>query len=227
MSTLSQLNYSIFQAINSMAGHNPWLDATMAFSADMLIFFLPILLVLAWGRPLNWRREPLSSSETAELQERRATVLWIIVACLLSFGLNLLIEQFIFEPRPFISHHIHVLIAHSADGSFPSDHSAWAFAVVGMFALQIIAAFIATRGQSDRTNHLRLLAFPALLTIAALVIACLIGFARIFVGVHYPGDILGGAFDGLLAAGIVTPLRRWLSRPTNAVLSLAHLLHLA
>ena len=59
------------------------------------------------------------------------------------------------------------------------------------------------------------------------MIACSIGFARVFVGIHYPGDILGGAIDGLLAAGIVTALSRWLRQITNVVLGFAHTLHLA
>ena len=37
---------------------------------------------------------------------------------------------------------------------------------------------------------------------AAFVIGCMIGLARVFVGVHYPGDVLGGALDGLVAAYI-------------------------
>jgi len=61
----------------------------------------------------------------------------------------------------------------------------------------------------------------------ALVIGCLIGLARVFVGVHYPGDVLGGAFDGLVGAYFVTVLRRWLSRPTYAVLQFAHTIRIA
>jgi undecaprenyl-diphosphatase len=68
---------------------------------------------------------------------------------------------------------------------------------------------------------------PGLLLLASLLMACLIGVARIYVGVHYPGDILGGALDGLLAALLVTLLRWWLRQPTDAVLRFAHVLHLA
>jgi membrane-associated phospholipid phosphatase len=66
-----------------------------------------------------------------------------------------------------------------------------------------------------------------LLLIVAFVIGCSIGLARIYVGVHYPDDIVGGAIDGLLAALLVTVLRRWLWRPTNAVLRFAHTLRVA
>jgi undecaprenyl-diphosphatase len=71
------------------------------------------------------------------------------------------------------------------------------------------------------------LTLSLLLLIAALVIAIMIGLARIYVGVHYPDDILGGAIDGLIAACAVTILRRWLRQPTNAVLRFAHTLRLA
>ena len=50
----------------------------------------------------------------------------------------------------------------------------------------------------------------ALLLILAFVIACTIGVARIYVGVHYPGDILGGALDRLIASLFITLLSRWL-----------------
>jgi len=43
----------------------------------------------------------------------------------------------------------------------------------------------------------------------------------------YPGDILGGAIDGLIAALLITLLSRWLHQPTHAVLSFAHRLRLA
>ena len=66
-----------------------------------------------------------------------------------------------------------------------------------------------------------------LLLVVAFVIGCSIGLARIYVGVHYPDDILGGAIDGLLAALLVTVLRRWLWRPTNTVLRFAHTLRVA
>ena len=230
MSLLLQLNYTFFQAINSHAGIHPWLDALMVFCANYLIFCFPLVLLLMWGRPVNWRGQPLSTSELEILRERRAAVLWIAFACLLAYAINLAIEQFIFEPRPFISHHVNQLISHPADGSFPSDHTAWALAVTGMFLFLLWPAWRRAqrlRNANNDTTLLKALIYPGLITLLALAIGCLIGFARVFAGVHYPGDILGGALDGLIAAIVITLIRYWLSRPTNAVIRFAGNLRLA
>ncbi|HEY1350646.1 MAG TPA: phosphatase PAP2 family protein [Ktedonobacteraceae bacterium] len=223
MSFFLQLNYALFQAINGHAGEHPWLNTLMVFCANDLIFLLPLVMLLMWGRPVTWRARALNNGELEVLRNRRATVLWVAFACLAAYALNLSFEQFLFEPRPFIAHHVNLLIAHAADDSFPSDHTAWAFAVGGMFLLQWLAALRMARGGLP----LQALAYPGLITLLALGMGCLIGFARVFVGVHYPGDILGGALDGLIAACAMTLLRSALSRPTNAVLRFAGSLHLA
>lgn len=230
MSTLMQLNYMLFQDMNAPAGQIPWFDAFMVFCANSLIFFWPILLLLVWGIPLNWRRRTLQPREIEIIQERRAVVLWVAIACLVAYGVNLLIEQFVFEPRPFVSHKVHLLVAHAADSSFPSDHTAWSFAVIGMLVFAFLPIYISARRKRDGKEQwfdAALLRKLFLFIIVACVIGCLIGLARIFVGVHYPGDVLGGALDGLVAAYLVTFLRRWLSRPTNAVLRFAQAIHIA
>ena len=51
---------------------------------------------------------------------------------------NLLIEQFVFEPRPFVTHKVHLLVGHAADSGFPSDHTAWSFAVIGMLLFTFV-----------------------------------------------------------------------------------------
>jgi undecaprenyl-diphosphatase len=232
LSWLLSLNYMAFKEINAPAGGHPLLDAFMVFCANSLIFFFPLVLLLLWGRPLAWRKQPMAVEEMQTLRERRAVVLWTGVACVLSYGLSLLIEQFVFEPRPFVSHKVHLLVSHAADGSFPSDHSAWAFAVVGMILLQLAITFFSARHEQREsvlwhvlTRKFLLVVSPILLL--ALVFAVCIGVARVFVGVHYPGDILGGAIDGLFAASVVTWVRHPLNGLTQAVLRFATFLHLA
>jgi len=68
---------------------------------------------------------------------------------------------------------------------------------------------------------------PLILIGVAIVMACSIALARVFVGVHYPGDVIGGAISGLLAAKVVTQIRRLFSRPTQAVIQFAQRLRLA
>ncbi|MGH8862218.1 MAG: phosphatase PAP2 family protein [Jatrophihabitantaceae bacterium] len=75
------------------------------------------------------------------------------------------------EQRPFTTHpRIHLLVSHAAGGSFPSDHATAAFAI----ALAVIVFVSARWG------------------LALFVTAVVIGFARVYDGLHYPGDIGGG-----------------------------------
>ncbi len=230
MSSLLQLNYLLFQKINAPAGSHPLFDTVMIFCANLLIFCWPLFLLLVWGVPLNWRKRALSPAEAELLEQRRSVVLWVAFACLLAYAFNLLLEHLIFEPRPFVTHTVHQLITHPADDSFPSDHSAWSFAVFGLLLFVLIPAMLTALRRPSIDSHqspFPLLIVPTLLLILAFVIACTIGVARIYVGVHYPGDILGGSIDGLIAALLITLLSRWLSQPTQAVLRFAHRLRLA
>jgi undecaprenyl-diphosphatase len=234
VSTLMHFNYMLFQDINGPAGAVSWVDIIMIFCANYLIFLWPLFLLVVWGLPLSWRRRSLLPGEAEMLHERRAAVLWLIFACILAFGLDLFIEQFYFEPRPFIAHKVHLLVQHAADASFPSDHTAWSFAVVGMLLFAFLPFFTMSSKQSavpqngalvkTRRSSVRKLIWYVVI---AFVIGCIIGYARVFVGVHYPDDIVGGAIDGLIAALIITLVRRWLSRPTDAVLQFIHSLRLA
>jgi undecaprenyl-diphosphatase len=85
--------------------------------------------------------------------------------------------------RPFVAHPTQTLLLAppSHEPSFPSDHAVAAFA---------IACSVALLG-SRRAG-----AF-------FLVGAAIVGMTRVFVGLHYPGDIGGGALVGLLAALVV------------------------
>ncbi|MDX6658566.1 MAG: undecaprenyl-diphosphatase [Solirubrobacteraceae bacterium] len=101
-------------------------------------------------------------------------------------GLGLLVNQPISHAvdrvRPFIAHpgHAHLLIARSTDPSFPSDHATGAFGLA--FGIWLY----------DRT-----------LGGVLLVIAALVSFARVYVGTHYPGDVVVGALIGMAAATLI------------------------
>lgn len=84
------------------------------------------------------------------------------------------------RPRPVFANPIQIL----SDFSFPSGHSFFAVAFYGL-----IAYFLVQRFKSPLA-HL-------LIYLAALVIVLLVGFTRIYLGVHFLSDVLGGYFAGL------------------------------
>ena len=107
-----------------------------------------------------------------------------------SAAVALLVNQAIAQvwdrPRPYEMHaDAHAWVTPSHDPSFPSDHASAAFAIA--FAVLMF----------DRV--------AGALFVAA---AALIGLGRVLVGVHYPGDVLGGAFVGLASAVVVVKLAR-------------------
>jgi len=120
-------------------------------------------------------------------KNERAPVIYFFITLVVSFILLQLMSLLNVDHRPFMDHQLTQLIPHAPGQSFPSDHTTVSTA---------IAAGILFVTRFKKTG--------ALLLVAAL----LVGVARIFVGVHYPADILGGLITGLLGGGIVYMLKR-------------------
>ncbi|MDQ2668521.1 MAG: phosphatase PAP2 family protein [Gemmatimonadota bacterium] len=101
------------------------------------------------------------------------------VAALLALGFGQLGNLIFPRARPFVVTAATVLVPHAGDSSFPSDHAILAFAVT------IVLATV------NRTLGAMLGAFGMLVLIS-----------RVFVGAHYPTDVIGGAAVGALGAWI-------------------------
>ncbi len=99
------------------------------------------------------------------------------VSALIALGLGQIIGKAFPRPRPYLSHAVNQLIPPSLDTSFPSDHAILGFAVAVMI------------WKYNRRVGTVLLTFALLMAIA-----------RVFVGAHYPGDVLGGALLGSLTS---------------------------
>jgi undecaprenyl-diphosphatase len=114
----------------------------------------------------------------------RLKIINSVAASVVAWALNAAISVIYFRPRPFVGHEVVNLINKSADSkSFPSDHTAIAFAIA--FSVYF---------------------FNRKLGVLLLAMAMLVAFGRIYVGVHYPLDIVGGFIVGLGSAIFVKRL---------------------
>lgn len=103
-----------------------------------------------------------------------AMALALVLTLLLN---NICIKNLVDRTRPYeLIQGLEVLVRKPSDASFPSGHSCASFA-----AAMALWGFV-----------------PRRYGVAALILAALIALSRIYVGVHYPTDILTGALFGCL-----------------------------
>ncbi|MBU8695220.1 undecaprenyl-diphosphatase [Bacillus pumilus] len=124
-------------------------------------------------------------------------------AMVVSAGLTFILAEllgkiagvFYFNQQPFAEmSHVNLLIQKEVNNSFPSDHTIFIFSVCLIFWL-------------FHKRH-----------VYWLFVACAVGFSRIWVGVHYPFDVLAGAVIASLTAVTVVYLPIC-QRSVNAILS--------
>ena len=98
---------------------------------------------------------------------------------------NILLKNLVARPRPYTQlPDLSLLVPYPKDYSFPSGHTCSSFAVAGSLL------------HSGKTwNALRIPAF---------VLAILISFSRLYVGAHYPSDVIVGAIIGLVGSAVIT-----------------------
>lgn len=118
-----------------------------------------------------------------------ATLLLAGVAIALSDTTGMLLKNLIQRPRPCLTLDTHLLVGCSSSGSMPSNHSANAFAYAVTLALFA----------RELKKHYLLIIYP-------LCLAVLVAVSRVFVGVHYPSDVIVGALIGSIYALILHTL---------------------
>jgi undecaprenyl-diphosphatase len=99
---------------------------------------------------------------------RREFIAVLVLGGIISLLLAKLGSHLYHDPRPFVQGHFTPLIGHSTDNGFPSDHT-------------LLASFIGWL----------VLAYDRKWGIALLLVAALIGGARMAAGVHHLSDIAG------------------------------------
>lgn len=109
---------------------------------------------------------------------RVAAALWAPVGALVALGINQLLVAAIAEPRPYsVLPHALVLVSRSSDYAFPSDHAVMAGAVA--------AGVLLARRR---------------LGLVVTALAVLMAATRVYVGAHFPLDVVAGLLVGALVA---------------------------
>ncbi|MCQ4925346.1 phosphatase PAP2 family protein [Tissierella carlieri] len=104
----------------------------------------------------------------------------LLLSTLGSYLLNYLLKQFFQRTRP-----LEFFLVNQGGLSFPSGHS-----MVTMTLYSTIAFLLAKKVDDDRKKKL--------IHIISFVMICLMGISRIYLGVHWPTDVIGGYLIGYI-----------------------------
>ncbi|MFE7778938.1 phosphatase PAP2 family protein [Streptomyces sp. NPDC057445] len=177
---------SLLHDINGLArSAPPWFDRVMGFVGEYGILLATVLLVLwCWW---SVRRGSTEEESVAAL----AALVWAPLAAGVALLVNVPIRGFVERRRPFLDHEgIEVLVAGKTDFSFVSDHATLAMALgVGLFVAHRYFG------------------------LAAIGLALAEGFCRVYMGVHYPTDVVGGFALGTAVTLLFAPLALALLTP--------------
>ncbi len=194
------IDWTLVSRINGLARHLPaWLDSALAFLGEYGVPMASVLMLVAGW---SWaRRRPDAPGAVAG-------VLWAGLASGIALVLNIPVRAIVQRQRPFVAHpgQLDLLTNHQANGSFASDHATFTMAVA-----------------------IGLLLVNRRLGVIAGALAGFEGFLRVFMGVHYPTDVVGGYALGTatvlllapLAMAVLVPLTRSASRTAAAPLIVA------
>ncbi|MGW6738938.1 phosphatase PAP2 family protein [Streptomyces sp. NPDC055013] len=171
--------------INGLAKDAPrWFDRVMEYVGEYgLVLAMVLLVVWCWWSVRRRGDEDAASSVAA--------LVWAPLAAGIAVLVNVPIRGFVERPRPFRDHQgLEVLVSGKTDYSFVSDHATIAMALgVGLFV-------------ANRKFGL-----------AGIGLALLEGFCRVYMGVHYPTDVIGGFALGTAVALLLSPLAMALLTP--------------
>ncbi|MFD3722769.1 phosphatase PAP2 family protein [Streptomyces sp. NPDC058674] len=186
---------SLLYGINSLARQAPgWCDRAVGLTGEYVVPLALVLLVLWCWHTVRRRYEPTAA-------ESLAALVWAPLASALALAVNVPLREFVGRPRPFRQHEgLQVLDSGSGgvlgagpartDFSFVSDHATLAMALAA-------GLFVAHRRFG----------------LAGIGLALVEGFCRVYTGVHYPTDVIGGFALGTAVVLVLAPLAMALLTP--------------
>ncbi|MBC7757899.1 MAG: phosphatase PAP2 family protein [Phormidesmis sp. FL-bin-119] len=106
-------------------------------------------------------------------------------------GAAYVLKKIVKRDRPFVSYpDIIIPKVDESDYSFPSGHTALAFSMATSLSLSFPKWYV---------------------IVPSFVYAGTVSYSRLYLGVHYPSDILGGAAVGIASSYLTFKTQKWLS----------------
>jgi undecaprenyl-diphosphatase len=156
-----------------------WVVAHRIGALDMAMLVVSAVA----NRGIGWI---VVSAVVAILARQFRPILAVTIAVLLALLSGDGLKTMVTRDRPFVSSRAVAVIGKKPhDSSFPSGHAATSFAAAGVLAT------VAPAGKWAWWTG-----------------ATLVAYSRVYLGVHYPSDVIGGALVGLACAWVVTKAMR-------------------
>lgn len=193
------MDSELFLFINGLAGKVPVIDGLFRGISNDYFAVISGCLILIW----LW----FGTRDAARRQINQKAVLTTAISIGLTSLLVLVSNQFYFRARPFNElspGSVHLLFYKPTDSSFPSNLAAVLFAIA-------VPVFVKNKVYGS----------------VLLAMAVLSSFGRIYIGVHYPLDVLGGAAFGALGAWLAFGAIWLISPLVNFLMNLLRKLNLA
>ena len=187
----------LFEWINGFVGTWAWFDNTMKLLVSD--FFLPVLIAAT-----AWSLWFVGRSRAERLQNQLGFAYGAIGAGFANLFIQL-VNNHLDRARPFVTlEDVNVLFYRPTDPSFPSNAAAFAFAMAaGVWIMNRRMGLLIGLG------------------------ALLFSGARVYAGMHFPLDVLGGALTGILMAYLFYRVLALLQPVVNFAFSLLRQLFLA
>ncbi|GAA3863339.1 phosphatase PAP2 family protein [Streptomyces lacrimifluminis] len=183
--TGSNPDVDLLYDINGLAKDAPrWFDRVVEVVGEYgLLIAMVLVVVWCW-----WSVRRRGGDEAAVSV---AALIWAPLAAGVAVLVNIPIRGFVERPRPFLDHQgLEVLVSGKTDYSFVSDHATITMAMgVGLFV-------------ANRKFGL-----------VGIGLALVEGFCRVYMGVHYPTDVVGGFALGTAVVLLLSPLAMALLTP--------------